>query len=341
MGIGLLYSKTTGAIQYISLGGENKNIMSVTRSLWFFTLLMVMIFKFCPAAQAADCWNGSPAGLNFGTVTAGQTSVTATRLPFTCNNYDGKTEYVRACLKVMANDPLAMSQNSPSGTPLYFSVYSIYDQHSPLSQSNNVYAQIDFELISGNAIEHDIPLIGKINPGQTNVSAGTYYDYTTTVQITYASASSIQALPACGALNGTTVTDQIGATATVKNGCEIVNVDDMAFGEKSPAQGDLLQATSTADITVQCPTGTTYSVSIGHGLHPQGTLRSLCHNGECINYMLYQDAAHSIEWTPENPEKQYSSDGQAQTLVVYGEVPAQKWPSAGVYTDTVVITLVY
>ena len=315
--------------------------MSITRSLWLLTLLVVMMFKFSPQAEAANCWNGSPAGLNFGTVTAGKANVTATRLAFTCNNYDGQAEYVRACLKVMANDPLTMSQNEPSTTPLYFSVYSLYDQHSPLSENNNVYAQIDFELLSGQTIDHGIPLIGRILPGQANVSAGDYHVYATTVQITYASASSIHSLPSCAALNGTTITDQINASATVKNGCEVLNVDDMAFGSKSPAQGDLLQATSTANITVQCPTGTTYSVSIGHGLHPQGNLRSLCDKGECVNYMLYQDAAHSIEWSKDNPEKQYSSDGQAQSLVVYGSVPAQKWPSAGVYTDTVVITLTY
>ncbi|WP_284878851.1 spore coat U domain-containing protein [Citrobacter portucalensis] len=315
--------------------------MSVTRSLWFIALFVVMMFKFSPVAEAANCWNGSPAGLDFGTVTPGQTETTATRLSFTCNNYDGQAEYVRACLKVMANNPLAMSQNEPSSTPLYFSVYSIYNQHSPLSQNNNVYAQIDFALSTGGSAEHDIPLIGKINPGQTNVSAGIYYDYATAIQITYTSASSLQALPACGTLNGTTITDQISASTTVKNGCEVVNVDDMAFGSKSPAQSDLLQATSTANITVQCPTGTDYSVSIGHGLHPKGNQRSMCHNGECVNYALYQDAAHSMEWTQGNPEKQYSADGQAQSLVVYGSVPAQKWPSPGGYTDTVVITLTY
>ncbi|MDA8511167.1 Csu type fimbrial protein [Citrobacter sp. Igbk 14] len=315
--------------------------MSVIRSLWFLILFVVLIFTFSPVAVAANCWNGSPAGLDFGTVTAGQTGTTATRLSFTCNNYDGQAEYVRACLKVMANNPLAMSQNEPSSTPLYFSVYSIYDQHSPLSQNNNVYAQIDFALSAGGTAEHDIPLIGKINPGQTNISAGMYYDYATAIQIAYTSASSLQALPACGALNGTTITDQIRASATVKNGCEVVSVDDMAFGSKSPAQGDLLHATSTANITVQCPTGTDYSVSIGHGLHPEGNQRALCHNGECVSYALYQDAAHSITWTPDNPEKQYSGDGQAQSLVVYGSVPPQKWPSAGVYTDTVVITLTY
>ncbi|WP_333849698.1 Csu type fimbrial protein [Leclercia sp.] len=300
-----------------------------------------MVLRFCPVAVAANCWNGSPAGLNFGTVTAGQTGVTATRLSFTCNNYDGQPEYVRACLKVLANDPLAMNQNMPSTTPLYFSVYAIYDHHSPLSENNNVYAQTDMELASGATVEHDIPLTGRIHPGQSNISAGTYYDYGTPIQISYTSASSLQALPACGALHGTTLTDQISASATVKNGCEIVNVDEMAFGAKSPAQGGLLQASSTANIAVRCPTGTSYAVSLGHGMHAEGNLRSLCHNGECINYILYQDAARSVEWTADNPEKQYSSDGQVQNLVVYGSVPAQKWPSAGGYTDTVVIRVTY
>ncbi|WP_333498268.1 Csu type fimbrial protein [Kluyvera sp. CHPC 1.2972] len=316
--------------------------MPVTRSLGVISVLLALMFILCPAAKAADCWNGSPPGLNFGTITPGQSSITSTKLSFSCNNFDGKTEYVRACLKLMASDPIPMSLNEPSTTPLYFSLYSIYDLHHPLSQNGNVYAQIDMELGGGqNNLEHDIPLIGKISPGQTNISAGTYYDYATSVQIRYTSASSMQSLPSCSAESGTLITDQISASAIVKNGCEIVSVDDMEFGSKTPVEAETLQASSTAGVNIQCPSGTSYSVSIGYGLHADGNARQLCHNGECISYDLYQDAAHAIEWSPDNPEKQYASDGQPQNLVVYGNVPAQKWPSAGGYSDTVVITLTY
>lgn len=316
--------------------------MSVTRSLGLISLLLALMVVLCPAAKAADCWNGSPPGLNFGTVTPGASSTTSTKLSFACNNYDDKAEYVRACLKLMANDPIPMSQNEPSTTPLYFSLYSIYDLHHPLSQNGDVYAQIDMELGRGQSnVEHDIPLIGKINPGQNNISAGSYYDYATSVQIRYASASSMQSLPSCSEESGTLITDQISATAIVKNGCEIVSVDSMEFGSKTPAEADTLQASSTAGISVQCPMGTSYSVGIGHGLHADGNTRQLCHDGECVRYGLYQDGAHTVEWSQEAPEKQYSSDGQPQNLVVYGNVPAQKWPSAGVYSDTVVITLTY
>ncbi len=240
--------------------------MSINRLLGLTALLFTLMLTLSPGARAANCWNGSPAGLSFGTVTPGQSSATSTKLPFTCNNYDGHTEFVRACLKLMANDPIPMSQNEPSTTPLYFSLYSIYDLHHPLSQNSDVYAQIDLELASGQAnVEHDIPLIGKINAGQNNVSAGNYYDYATSVQISYSSASSMQSLPSCSGLSGTTVTDQISATATVKNGCEILNVDDMDFGHRSPVQSSQLEANATANITIQCPTGTSYAVSIGEG----------------------------------------------------------------------------
>lgn len=316
--------------------------MSINRLFGLAALIFTLMLTLSPDARAANCWNGSPAGLNFGTVTPGQSSATSTKLPFTCNNYDGHSEFVRACLKLMANDPIPMSQNAPSTTPLYFSLYSFYDLRHPLSQNGDVYAQIDLELAAGQGnVEHDIPLIGKINPGQTNVSAGDYYDYATSVQISYASATSMQSLPSCSGLSGTTVTDQISATATVKNGCEIVNVDDLAFGNKSPVEGSQLQADATASIAIQCPTGTRYALSIGDGLHPDGSQRRLCNNGECLRYDLYQNAAHTVTWAPGSPQKQFASDGQPQQVVVYGKVPAQQWPSAGVYTDTVVVTLTY
>lgn len=316
--------------------------MSVIRLTWLIFTAVVLVCRFCPDATAADCWNGSPAAFDFGPLTPGQKSVTSTKLAFTCNNYDTQTEYVRACLKVMANDPLVMAQNSPDSAPLYFSIYSLYDLHYPLSQNTDVYAQINLELAAGqNNIEHDIPLIGKINSGQTTMRAGAYYDYATMVQITYASAASAQSLPSCSGLSGTTLTDQISATATVKSGCSILNAEDMAFGNKSPAQNSQLQASAVATIAVQCPTGTSYSVSLGSGLHPEGNKRMLCHAGECVSYTLYQDAAHSVEWSDSHPLKNYSSDGQAQNMVVYGQVPPQQWPSSGVYTDTVIINVTY
>lgn len=317
--------------------------MSITRSFWLIAALMILIFKFCPSAMAADCWNGSPPGFNFGTVTAGQTSVTSTKLSFSCNNYDTGTEYIRACLKVMSNDPQYMHQDSTTSTLLYYSIYSLYDQHHPLSQNSNTYAEINLELASGQAnVEHDIPLIAKIMPGQSNLSAGNYFDYDETpVQITYASASSEQSLPSCSGLSGQTILDTIGATATVKDGCTILNADDMDFGSKSPSEDNQLQASSTATITVQCPAGTSYLVSLGHGLHAEGNARSLCHNDECVSYNLYQDAAHTEEWSESEPLKQSSSDGQAQNLVVYGEIPPQQWPSAGNYSDTVLIKVTY
>lgn len=189
-----------------------------------------------------------------------------------------------------------MRQNEPSTTPLYFSLYAINDLHHPLILSSNTYAQIDMELGANQSdTEHDILLIGRINPGQTNVSAGDYYDYDTGVNIHYTSAPSMQSLPSCSGITENKIKDQISATATVKNDCEIISVDDMKFGNETPAEENMLQASSTANISIQCPTGTTYSVGIGHGLHSDGNVRSLCNHGECVQYGLYKYAEHSIE----------------------------------------------
>ena len=66
--------------------------------------------------------------------------------------------------------------------------------------------------------------------------------------------------------------------------------------------------------------------------------------GETVTYGLYKDNARSQVWgdaaTPGSTVAGTGS-GAVQNLTVYGRVPAQTTPSAGLYTDTVVVTVTY
>ena len=59
-----------------------------------------------------------------------------------------------------------------------------------------------------------------------------------------------------------------------------------------------------------------------------------------VNYALYRDASRTLNWgnTVGTDTVSGSGNGTAQTLTVYGRVPAQTTPAAGVYNDSVTVT---
>lgn len=61
--------------------------------------------------------------------------------------------------------------------------------------------------------------------------------------------------------------------------------------------------------------------------------------GATLAYALYQDSAHTINWG--NTVSTGTGNGSAQTLTVYGEVPAGQSVTPGAYTDTITATITY
>jgi spore coat protein U-like protein len=74
------------------------------------------------------------------------------------------------------------------------------------------------------------------------------------------------------------------------------------------------------------------------------TNRKMSKGAERVTYGLYKDNARTQPWgdagTPGSTVAG-TGTGAAQPLTVYGRVPPQTTPSAGVYTDTVVVTITY
>ena len=65
--------------------------------------------------------------------------------------------------------------------------------------------------------------------------------------------------------------------------------------------------------------------------------------GATLAYALYQDSAHTINWgnTVGTDTVSGTGNGSAQTLTVYGEVPAGQSVTPGAYTDTITATITY
>mgnify|MGYP004707133799 CR=1 FL=1 len=310
-------------------------------------LIVAATVGFCfsgSASAAPACWNGSGTTFSFGTVTAGQAATTSGQVVFTCNNYDTKTEYIRACLFLQDNAPLQMNPNGVSGYPLYFNVYPSTDPSNTLGANSGGYAEIDYQLATGQTLEQYFSLMAQVVSGQSKLTALDYYNYGFWSNIKYSYVSSASQLSSCASMAQTSMVQvQLAANSVVKNGCTINDVSDLDFGQQSPAVSSSLSATSSSTVTVTCPVNTAFSVGLGTGLHNQQSVRYMCNStdNQCVAYQLYQDAAHSTVWNSTNTESVRSATGSSQSLTVYGVVPAQIWPTPGDYSDTVTVTLNY
>lgn len=129
-------------------------------------------------------------------------------------------------------------------------------------------------------------------------------------------------------------------SATVLSSC-IVAATPMAFGNYASSQVD-----STASVVVTCSNGTAYNVGLDAGTGSGAsvaTRKMTGTSGASLDYMLYRDSARSAVWgsTVGTDTLAGTGSGAAQTISVYGRINASQYPGAGVYADTVVVTVTY
>jgi spore coat protein U-like protein len=62
-----------------------------------------------------------------------------------------------------------------------------------------------------------------------------------------------------------------------------------------------------------------------------------------LHYKLFSDSGHTINWgnTVGTDTVSKTGSGAAQTLTVYGQVPAGQYVTSGSYSDTITVTLTY
>jgi spore coat protein U-like protein len=129
--------------------------------------------------------------------------------------------------------------------------------------------------------------------------------------------------------------------ATVPANC-LLAIQNIDFGSNGILGANV---DATGEVSVRCTPGTPYTVSLNGGTSGSPpTSRKMSKGAETVTYGLYKDVARSQPWgdasTPGSTVAG-SGDGAAHDLTVYGRVPPQTTPSAGVYTDTVVVTVTY
>lgn len=150
--------------------------------------------------------------------------------------------------------------------------------------------------------------------------------------------------------------DSMTVSTTVGAGCVVSIANTMTFDEYKPvtthATTDL---TKSSSITAQCTNLTDSIISLSGGnnnnnatatQHSAPTRRMRI--GTTANYLNYDlnttDSASGTEWGSNAGSdaggQGYQGNGTAETLTVYGRIPAGQNVAIGSYTDIVVVSIV-
>ncbi len=133
-------------------------------------------------------------------------------------------------------------------------------------------------------------------------------------------------LPACSA--GSTAANDLGQFGTF----------DLGTHSILRSQLDVVGQPGNGALRVNCLSNTPYQVLISAGGSGNVNARRLQGPSAQIAYNLYTSASYQTVWD-NTVGISRTGTGQDQWLPVYGRVPAQRSPAAGIYRDTVTVTV--
>lgn len=317
-----------------------------------------------PDAGAATTCTATQPSLGFGTVSvAGMTDATGT-FSVTCQTVGlslAAQARVRMCLGI--TDGAAGGGNfnprrmlNGTADALQFQIYSdaarsqIWGARGNATIPSPVLADFEYAVpLLGGSQTQNFTLYGRV-PAQTFI-AGSYANAFTGIHtaIEYRYAEQLLGTPpfpaSCtsGGSAGTSSTFPFTATATVPSDCRSYITTNLDFGTVPGLIGNDIDNAST--VTMTCTGRTAWNVALDNGQNASGSTRRmrLPATGNYVTYELYQTAARTQRWgnTLGTDTVPGTGTGSAQTLTVYGRVPAAQSVPAGNYSDTITVTISY
>jgi len=136
-----------------------------------------------------------------------------------------------------------------------------------------------------------------------------------------------------------TETTHFNLTVVIQNTCTI-SANPLSFGNYN---GALLNATTT--ISVNCTNLAPYTVGLNAGTSTGATVTNRMMTGPggtLLNYSLFSNSTYTTNWG--NSTGSWvtgTGTGGAQSLKVYGQIPANQKRISGTYTDTITATITY
>jgi spore coat protein U-like protein len=158
------------------------------------------------------------------------------------------------------------------------------------------------------------------------------------------SAASAMAVIGSAAYAAPQATTNLNVSANVVASCTI-SATNLAFGNLSTNVAANVDV--AAALTVNCPTGQAYAITMGNGSGVGATaaVRKMTRTSgtETVDYAIYRDAGRTQTWgsTIGTDTSASTGTGANQTFQVYGRVPVQSGLTAGAHTDVVVVNIDY
>ncbi|GAQ29119.1 spore coat U domain-containing protein [Ralstonia insidiosa] len=317
---------------------------------WLRTCLLMLAVLLPAYAHAQSC-SVTTASINFGNISPVQGSNTdvTTTLTVNCNGFPLLQGSARACLN------LGTGSGGTSITPRVLSFGSNQLQYNVYTDSGRSTVWGGRTTPSTPALTVDVPLgllgagsatvtvYGRVTGDQTTLPAGTY-----TQSFSGASATTYSLFnpgtTTCASITTNPTTFSFSATASLINDC-IISATNLNFGTAG-----LLNAAVTASsaITLNCTNQSPWTLSLSAGGGSGATVanRLLTRTGgtQTVGYGLYTTSAFTAVWgdgTAGTSTVAGIGSGASQVSTVYGRVPVQVTPQAGVYNDTIIVTVTY
>jgi spore coat protein U-like protein len=206
--------------------------------------------------------------------------------------------------------------------------YQIFREASRANAFCDSGGRLDFNMdfTTGATQTQTFTMFGRVLSGQNPLY--TVAAYTDSVTIAVKRGGSTQATTTA------TITGSVAAICSVSAGT-------LGFGAYSGAA-----VNATAAVSVNCSNGAGYQVGMGGGSNQSGSSRRMAGpSASRLAYELYSDPARVTPWGDGSAQlgsrRSGTGSGGAQSLTVYGRIPAGQSPAAGSYSDSVVVTIEY
>jgi spore coat protein U-like protein len=285
-----------------------------------FVLAALLMFFGTGVAHAAGTCTATAGGIAFGTFTGSQVTNIGS-IVVTCTG-NGNVNYTVTLTTGAGTYTTRLLKNGAS------------------SLQYNLYTDAAFGQVWGDGTGVSNPVFGSINLNNSGS--------TDTIQL-YARLPA-QALPAQGGYGDTitvTVTTNQGTstttflvTAVVQPACTIA-ATDLAFASYSGVQKD-----AQSQISLTCTNYAAWNIGLGTGTYAGATVttrRMAGPGASAMAYSLFSDSLRTQNWgnTVGTDTVAGQGTGSAQTVPVYGRVPAGQTLLSGNYQDTVIATVTF
>jgi len=318
--------------------------------LGFLAFLIIELAAAPASAQLLYSCDFSISNVDFGNVdpNAGTAVDTTASLGVTCQGLGLLVATkVRICPNINAGSGGAISgirrMLNPANQALQFNLYQDAARSVPWGAAEQpalgTVPPIDLTIPLLGSVSTTRTIYGRVLPNQQGAASGVYTSIFSGNEVRITFTDYLLSAPSCNSITANPTSTTFTAQANVPSNCNIAarNID---FG----SHGILNTAVDAAGgLNVTCTQGTSYSIGLNNGLTGTGpTTRRMTLGDQAVAYGLYKDAARSQPWGSSGGDLvQGTGNGATATLPVYGRVPAQRTPSPGTYTDTVVVTITY